>query len=967
MTLEVRFNKAKHTHENKQFRRIAKVLVQLFEKEGWDGLLMGNVENEEFERYRADGFLFYNGGLLLFDLKDYSGRIEIPRESEFAECAWFNINNKGEKLKVKGGSRFINPFRQINSYRTALINLIELHPILKNEITSNQIGVINIFTGPIELNREVGGTFNRYYNIVEESSLPSFLFDYSSKNSFNNKCSEIFKDIFPSEEYLLDYSFENNELENDETRIIDGKIKSQVESFLSSSDEKVLILKSSSFEERDNWAELIPDIATNNGAPSSHVWIHSARLKSRVEERSGVLTNSLYGSIFGGKNEVEQEETVEDIAQETVPLKSDIEYSEKDVFIIHEAHLVSKGLFQSNFLKFGTGRLLNDLLSFIKLKDTKRKLICIGDPYSISYGKIEDNALQLENYENLLVKDLNSKTIRENPFIDTVSDLISSIEEKSFVNLNYPRSEELDEIDSAGIANTLKSWFSIPLSSPPKNGYLLYSRTERLKFNKWIKENCLKNGEYLAEGDLLIAQNNIRLLDDEKNMKKPSVSNGEYLVVNAIKGDLIKSIKIKANEPPVLLKFNLIEVTRLGSKSETFTLYALNNFIEGREQLSEKEELALIILQQQIIKAIKKDFPFEKSEYFLNFKNSEEKNLLDSEIINFKERLDKGEKVKGKLEQAEINLRKLERSFKRKYNAFILSIANTDPIINTLHTTYGWVITVNRSLGTLFDNVILDCQHGANNGENEHYFRWIYSAFQAADKNVFLRNLIEFSPTSKLEEYDYSERSEERFNIEEQEINKTLLEFVIPAGFKDRLELETKLPNVQYASEVIHSLLNKKFEIIKIFTTEYAVKIKCQHNFDTFTIVLDHKKSGIISKIRVEETKQSFKDLLSELWELLVSKSICTEKVIHDKSISLSGFRKVTYDEWKRKLADNNIKVEILQTNSAGWNDILRFSRNKIEADLKFFYKKKGYFSKNPIVLFCNDDKLLDEIQQEIF
>jgi hypothetical protein len=967
MALEVRFNKAQHMHENRQFRRIAKSLTKQFESEGWNGLLMGNVVSEEYERFRADGILFYNGGILVIDLKDYAGKIEIPRESEFADCSWFNINSSGERIKVKGGNRFINPFKQLSSYRGVFKSLIDNHPVLKIRVNSNNVGILNIFSGPIELNREVGGSFNRFYNLVDENTLPSFLYDFTSSNSYSIDCANALKECFSSEKFILEYQLNNEEETDEKPKIIEGKIKLQVEEFIRSDSDQVLILTSSSFEERDNWAHLIPEIATDNGAPLADVWIHSTRLKSRVAERSGLESYSIYGTIFGGNIEAEEEGTEEELSQETVPIKRNTEYSEKDVFIIHEAHLVSKGFFQSAFLKFGTGRLLDDLLTFLDLEGTKRKLICIGDPYSISYRKVEENALHQDNFDGLNVKTLHSGTIRKNPFEDTVVDLTSSIDDKFFMNLNYPKTDELKIVEGSFIATLLKKWFSQPLQSSPKNSYLLYSLEVRLTLNLWIKNNCLANGNQIAKDDLLIAQNNIRLNDPDKKLLKSTVSNGEYLRVNEVVDVRTESINVKANEPPVLLNFFLLNVTRLGLKTERFEVYVLNNYIDAKEKLSDNEELALKILQQRIINKIKTDQPFETSSFFQDFNKSPEKEVREKEIQELKVRLINGDKVKGKIEEKEISLRKLEKAYKKKYNVFILGRASSDPIINSLIATYGWVITVNRSLGSLFDSIVFDCKYGENKGKNEKYFRHVYSAFQAADHQVYLRNSLEFSTTDVLKEFDFSERSDEILQKETKSKKGELIDLNIPLDFQNQLELGTKGLNIQFASFLILNYLHSCVEKVEVSTSEYTVKFSCQFKKENFAIILDHKKSESISKIRGENTTDSHDYLIERIYEILAENTVKKVEVKQVHEVFIDGFRKLTYAEWTSKLKKVEIDLEILVTDSNGWHDVLKFSDMHNEAILKFYYKKKGFFSQNPKVLYCSNNLLLDKIQKEIF
>jgi hypothetical protein len=70
------------------------------------------------------------------------------------------------------------------------------------------------------------------------------------------------------------------------------------------------------------------------------------------------------------------------------------------LIIIAEAHLVSRSLSQSELLRFGSGRLLEDVIKFIN-PESNRKIVFIGDPYSLTFGKDEDTALNLETLSEL--------------------------------------------------------------------------------------------------------------------------------------------------------------------------------------------------------------------------------------------------------------------------------------------------------------------------------------------------------------------------------------------------------------------------------------------------------------------------------------------------------------------------------------------------------------------------------------
>ncbi|MGI6305534.1 MAG: hypothetical protein ACOXZQ_06640 [Bacteroidales bacterium] len=70
----------------------------LFEKMQWDGILIGNPENSDFSRFKADALLYYNNGLIIIDLKDYAGEVKLPpNSSEFKTTKWYIDTDKDNR------------------------------------------------------------------------------------------------------------------------------------------------------------------------------------------------------------------------------------------------------------------------------------------------------------------------------------------------------------------------------------------------------------------------------------------------------------------------------------------------------------------------------------------------------------------------------------------------------------------------------------------------------------------------------------------------------------------------------------------------------------------------------------------------------------------------------------------------------------------------------------------------------
>jgi len=197
MALTVKHNRANHTHENEQFRRVASSLKNLFKQEGWSGLLIGNPFNEIYSRFRADAILLFDHGLFIIDFKVYSGTLKLPaNKNEFEMTQWYTeLDEEKKRTLIKAGNRFINPFQQLSSYREAFKEIVKTEITLTRLIDETKTCAINIFSGPLTIQNTVPKE-KPFYKIIQESDLANFLYDYSSENKYSNETANVLTKIF---------------------------------------------------------------------------------------------------------------------------------------------------------------------------------------------------------------------------------------------------------------------------------------------------------------------------------------------------------------------------------------------------------------------------------------------------------------------------------------------------------------------------------------------------------------------------------------------------------------------------------------------------------------------------------------------------------------------------------------------------------------------------------------------------
>ena len=167
----------------------------------------------------------------------------------------------------------------------------------------------------------------------------------------------------------------------------------------------------------------------------------------------------------------------------------------------------------------------------------------------MSFGKNDDAAINTNTLSELFeggIKHYRNpiEATKTNGISNLRYSIANSIENTLFNQLHYNWNEDnLIQISKPEIGNKLKLWFSQSMHSEPKEAVLMYSKKDAKTTNLWIKNNCLNNGQSLAKGDLLVANNNVTIPDDTGFNQPKKVINGMYFLLNEIKENKKGSMK----------------------------------------------------------------------------------------------------------------------------------------------------------------------------------------------------------------------------------------------------------------------------------------------------------------------------------------------------------------------------------------------------------------------------------------
>jgi hypothetical protein len=977
MTLKVKHNRANHTHENEQFRRVASSLKILFKQKGWTGLLIGNPYNEIYSRFRADAILLYDHGLIIIDFKVYGGTLKLPKnKNDFEMSQWYTESDDDKKRTVvKAGNRFINPFKQLFSYREAFKEIIRSEIQLTNLIQESKTCALNIFSGPLVIENSVPKEIP-FYKVTQESDLGTFLYDYSSDNNYSKEAADVLSRIFNAEDWLEHIEFPKAKSLTERTVIIDANVEAAISNFLKTDASGILVLESMSIEDRDSWVQHILSETLDFNIPQTETWIHSARIGRKVSLRLGMELQSLFNTIYGGapktletENVEQDDKQYEEQLQEVIPIRSDDSIDNSAVIILHEAHLVSRSLHQSELLRFGSGRLLEDLLNFLRLDKTNRKLICIGDPYSLTYGKDTESAINLSALAELSDGKINY--YRQQPLqekidgkLDLRNILASGIENKLFNNLEYPwKSNDLLEIGKDEIPNYLAEWFSSPFDSEPNNTVMVYSNKDAKKINHWIKINCIKNGKDLAKNDLLLVNNNINIPDETGFGQPTKLYNGMFLLVEEVYETITKPVPLRQSTAPILLNFTKVKVKCLSLQNKlTAEVWLLNNYFQSEDKLSKEEQIAFRVFVNMLVSAKMKELPFESSYEHIQFTQDKEYKTLLGEEKDLKAKYEAGEKVKTKLDLKQREIRKIENKYTKRFKNRILSnITQTDPFVNAVYANYGWSLTVHKCIGSTFTNAIINAYQGENRGTtNAEYYRWLYSGITTTSGILRLANPqtihplmeVHFEDTT-LSNNDSTNNKKALLTFNDYKVDERFLE-KIPASLNENVkgsicELGKLFEQMGYLLESVNQ------------SGEYLTKVNFSipSNINKHLIIAisnkGEKDNWGVASIRIEKSEGENETKINE----------CIETLFHlaqgNKNENLiplpTDFRGKVYKKWLSTLSEKGFNLEMVESHKN--QDIFKAVSEDSKAKFRVWYRDDGFISK--IIMLEKSDENLGE------
>lgn len=472
------------------------------------------------------------------------------------------------------------------------------------------------------------------------------------------------------------------------------------------------------------------------------------------------------------------------------------------VVIVDEASMVSNTKTQHELFTFGTGKLLDDLLTYARIRTTNNKIIFVGDPaqlppvtdshslaldsgfFSSAGLKVQEAALtevfrQTGNEGNINLILANAVKIRELLDSKQRAQLKFEFDEQQFVNIP----------EMLGPSTYVEKY---PVPQAENGVIIVYSNRQAYSNNVAIREKLFPHKSCITKGDIIILNNN----------------NYSTYGVDLYNGDLAEVLEVSSTTENQAAPVYVTLGTKKVRKNVTLT------FRDIVIKLSRHPE----VIKCKIIDS---------------FLNSHSAGLSISEMkalyINFVMRFN--EQQKARKQQGLTVIKEGSMEFKMALVA--------DPYFNALRAKYGYSITCHKAQGSEWDTVFVDFQGRV--GLNNDSLRWAYTAITRARNtcctihapNFDALDKISFSPLKKVTKYP-----EEAFRYPE----NLLTPF---HGLKAH-----PCKKLKYES-VTETLKDTPYEILRVDSKEFSEDYYLELNDTELRLQGHHNSSGIFSPFRV--------------------------------------------------------------------------------------------------------------------
>ena len=433
-------------------------------------------------------------------------------------------------------------------------------------------------------------------------------------------------------------------------------------------------------------SHIIDEVAKLDIAPI--LMAPTGRAARVLESKTKHVASTIHRRIYE-LDTIETQEGSDDIRY-IFPLKDEEDQARDHICIVDESSMIGTREVQNELFEFGSGSLLNDLLTFAALH-RGGKIIFIGDPMQLPpVGDNVSNALDESFFKGngikVMVAEL-TDVVRQDEgsaILGNAMKVRTLLKSAQRNNLVFDRQEdEVIDIEGYNMPKQLLDLY--PKPEIGQSVIITYSNRQARDYNYAVREILYPKEKQIVIGDILqVVSNNYQL----------DVMNGDFVKVTDVVGET------EYQSAPVYVT---VERERV---RQNITLA----FRNVRVQLDNGKEITCKIIENML----------DDADANLTFLQ------IQALYINFCMRYP--------------GLKRNSLQFKE--------LLKGDPYYNALRVKYGYAITGHKSQGGEWHTVFVD--YSGRTGLKDDSLRWTYTVTTRASHVLYGCNMPNVTPMSKL-------------------------------------------------------------------------------------------------------------------------------------------------------------------------------------------------------------------------
>lgn len=699
-----------HSHENQVFNALHDMLSAEWEDRDEQLFLFGNffVAGKEF-----DALIVKNNAIIVIDFKNFGGKLTFSENG-----SWYC-----DDVVVKGGNSR-NPFLQIRSNKFALLDYVKSgHVNLFSKPNLGHIAGLVMFHQPIEIDEtQIPQQIKSWFHICDLTKAIRAIDGIASADiDLSLHELDLIANTFAAPEYFPDGKPVTKAISTNDSDLTEGEftpiffqksVLKRAEDWLASDGCAFVLKGMSSTGKRTLLREILKRLEEKNKSPL--LIAPNARIANKYTALGRGEFSSIYQVLYSKKSDgvVKKSNGVE-LAKHPIVLTS--EQLKDKVLVIVEAHLISNSYYDMDSAIFGSGHMVNDLLT--AFDNEPPKLLLVGDPYQLSRGDLDQCLLSgqaIRDKELSIEEAFLEQQIESEPkeLHDFQFEIAQQMQLKQFNQLPIADNDVVSSIDnspSIGADITSGRYHAV---------YLTALNDVAQKINFAAKQKVLQqNNPYVLNvGDLIDFHTSSPVINLQENANEIESNNnwvhsGEIASVIRV-SEQVDTIELllKGRDVPTSVRIGYFHCS-VPSLGDVRLSYIVDYLHADKPELTQDQMLVLSIKARE-----------QATNAFQGLK-------------------DKFEKVIDKKSEQYI-------AEKKKYNELVQNHIAYSPLLNAARIRYAYAMTVHRAQGRQWNLAYLDASRGPS-GEsitNDGYFRFLYTASMCAESRLKLLKYPELTP-----------------------------------------------------------------------------------------------------------------------------------------------------------------------------------------------------------------------------